>query len=385
MGSLLAHIFSRIKGSPEDVATMSLCYILDESKTARKVLSDYLSTVCGIEPFPELFFRTQVVGAGKERPDLAGIDGNMNEHLLCEAKFWAGLTDNQPQAYLARLKSNTRLPQKALVFICPHMRIVSLWNELLRLCQYDGFVTDGATEDVQRIQLGDVTMAIVSWRSMSDLLMQSLSVEHSPLTADLQQLVGLCEEMDEKAFVPFKQEDFGKDKERRITSYYRIVDTVTHQLMKKLNASTKNLKATAQYAGYSRYMIINGCAVSVQFNCRYWEKFAETPFWISLQEISNGKWVSPVHIRGKLSAYENCVPKRLFIPDYEAVLTIPLFAPAYHDEQEVVRVLVLEISEIFNLIGNTAIELTSRKRNLSISEDHIEVIPAFQTGDELET
>ena len=49
--------------------------------------------------------------------------------MLIEAKFWAGLTDNQPIAYLERLPSNT---PSALLFIAPTARLEILWNELRR-------------------------------------------------------------------------------------------------------------------------------------------------------------------------------------------------------------------------------------------------------------
>ena len=50
--------------------------------------------------------RTQATGEEGERPDLAGFDRNGRERVLVEAKFWAGLTDNQPIAYLERLPAN---------------------------------------------------------------------------------------------------------------------------------------------------------------------------------------------------------------------------------------------------------------------------------------
>ena len=49
------------------------------------------------------------------RPDLVGLDRTMGkECVLIEAKFWAGLTDRQPKAYLDRLD-----PGKALLFVAP--------------------------------------------------------------------------------------------------------------------------------------------------------------------------------------------------------------------------------------------------------------------------
>ena len=51
--------------------------------------------------------RTQPTGKEGERPDLAGVDREGRECVLIEAKFWAGLTSNQPVAYLKRLPSTT--------------------------------------------------------------------------------------------------------------------------------------------------------------------------------------------------------------------------------------------------------------------------------------
>ena len=73
--------------------------------------------------------RTQATGKEGERPDLAGFDRDGRERVLIEAKFWAGLTGNQPVAYLERLPANT---PSALLFVAPAARLETLWNELLR-------------------------------------------------------------------------------------------------------------------------------------------------------------------------------------------------------------------------------------------------------------
>ena len=106
MYSLLARLFPRITTPAEDVATFSLCHILDHSATARKSFAHCLANIARMGNVPELHFRTQSSGENKERPDISGMDGVGNEIILCEAKFWAGLTKNQPNAYLERLRQN---------------------------------------------------------------------------------------------------------------------------------------------------------------------------------------------------------------------------------------------------------------------------------------
>ena len=114
MSSLLAHLHTRIKGSPEDVATLSLCYILENSKSARKAFSEYISQIIGIGNLPELNFRTQIIGDNVKGLIYQAMILN-NELVLCESKFWAGLTDNQPLGYIKRLRDNGVSAEKALI------------------------------------------------------------------------------------------------------------------------------------------------------------------------------------------------------------------------------------------------------------------------------
>ncbi len=361
MSSLLAHLYSRIRGSPEDVATMSLCFILENSLSARKVFSNYLSTAAGVEPFPDLFFSTQVVGEGKERPDLVGVDQNNNELLVCEAKFWAGLTVNQPLAYLKRLRENGNDGEKALVFICPHERIPNLWGELIRICRIsdecsiecsiESSIEDGDGD--RRIVVDGIPMGIVSWRAIIEILMQALSAEHSPLVKDLYQLEGLCEQMDLAAFKPFTPEDFGVDRAQRILSYHDIVSRVASELINTMGANTNGLRATPTLNKYIRYLNLDhyNLGVSIQFNIDYWLKYAETPFWFTIRKQGNGSWEYARDVHEALRELEYNRPKKIFLDKNEGgILCIPLFAPLYAHEDEVIRSLVDSIKEILDML-----------------------------------
>jgi hypothetical protein len=351
MSSLLAHLYSRIKGSPEDVATMSLCYILENSLSARKVFSNYLSTVAGVEPFPDLFFSTQVVGEDKERPDLVGVDQNNNELLVCEAKFWAGLTVNQPLAYLKRLRENGNDDEKALVFICPHERIPNLWGELIRLCKNSDECSIKEEDGDRRVVVDGIPLGIVSWRAINQILMQALSAEHSPLVKDLYQLEGLCERMDQTAFKPFTPDDFGVDRAQRIRSYNYIVDRVADEMINKMNASTKGVKATPTKTGFVRYLGLPHykLGISIQINHEYWLNYAETPFWFTLRNAGKGYWEYASETHETLRELEYSIPKRLFLDKTSGgILCIPLFAPPYAHEDEVVRSLMDSIKEVLD-------------------------------------
>ena len=96
--SLLASLYSRIKGSQEDVATASLQYILSSSEHLNKAYNKLLSNALKLDIGSDVHYTCQSVGEDKERPDMSGVDLDGNEIILCEMKFYAGLTDNQPKA-----------------------------------------------------------------------------------------------------------------------------------------------------------------------------------------------------------------------------------------------------------------------------------------------
>ena len=120
--SLLAHMYSHIRGSQEDIATYSIEFIVSQSYEVNEAYTKLLETSLHTSLGSSLRYSCQATGKNKERPDLSGVNVEGNEIVLCEAKFYAGLTDNQPTSYLKRLIDEGGA---GLVFICPENRIVS--------------------------------------------------------------------------------------------------------------------------------------------------------------------------------------------------------------------------------------------------------------------
>ena len=129
--TLLAHLSPRFTDRAEDIAVEALGYILSGSKAARDALEDVLrngSTDVG--PISRVATQVSDDGAAERtRPDIVCYDGSGAERVLVEAKFWAGLTDRQPVAYLKRLSDDR---PSALLVIAPAARFESLWAELRR-------------------------------------------------------------------------------------------------------------------------------------------------------------------------------------------------------------------------------------------------------------
>ena len=129
MSSLLAYLAPRLTGRTEDIAVEALGYILSHSIAARSGLFELLRA--GGAEIPEVVAVDTQSSKDRTRPDLVGFDDQGRERLLVEAKFWAGLTDNQPQGYLDRLTDNGGAT--ALLFVAPKARLETLWAELCRL------------------------------------------------------------------------------------------------------------------------------------------------------------------------------------------------------------------------------------------------------------
>lgn len=127
--SLLAHLYPYIKGSQEDIATYSLQYLLSNSETLNCSFTKLIATKMEIELEDMLQYSCQVTGKSeeKERPDMVGVSSYGVESILCEMKFYATLTSNQPGTYLERLRKNNG---KGLMFVCPMAR--NLWIDIFK-------------------------------------------------------------------------------------------------------------------------------------------------------------------------------------------------------------------------------------------------------------
>lgn len=294
--SLLASLYSRIKGSQEDVATASLQYILSSSENLNKAYNKLLSDALKLDIGSDVHYTCQSVGEDKERPDMSGVDLDGNEVILCEMKFYAGLTDNQPNGYLKRLISKGG---KALVFVCPETRKISLWRKVVDLCKTQGHtLTD---EDEYRITVDGISMAIVSWGRIIDELIRVASSDAIESKSDIDQLAGFCKMMDSTAFIPYSPEEMDPIFARKEERNYQVVDKLFDKLVanKSIEASGKGLKATAWRGGYTRYITINGNGAALLYNRFAWMNSSneDTPFWFY---FTDGNWNQSNELKSKL-------------------------------------------------------------------------------------
>lgn len=254
-----------------------------QSKELNRAFTKRIANVLHIEVDDMLQYVCQVTGDSeeKERPDMAGLDSNGNEIILCEMKFYATLTANQPEAYLNRLISSEG---KGLLFVCPVARQTSLWSKLIELCEGRNV----EVVDEYCVKVDGISLAIITWTEIIELLKQVASSVAINFSADIAQLEGYCEQLDSEAFIPFLAGDLSAETAKKAERYYQVVDEVINLLCadKKYTTSKKRLKATAYRKGYVRYLYIDDFAVSFNYDRDMWRnpKCVETPFWISFRD-----------------------------------------------------------------------------------------------------
>lgn len=344
MSLLLCHIANSIGTSTEDIATMSLHYILQSSTTARDTLLEHIGTELGLQFEKDLHFELQSCGDNLERPDMSLRDIHNDEILIFEMKFWANLTENQPNTYLERLQKKGG---KGLIFVCPKSRRVSLVEELAVSADYEKPQGRLLQKD------GKPPILVFSWEEVLNLLENAL--QEDVLYNDLLQLKGLTGEMDNQDFKPFTTGDLSSNMANRIVDYYRIVDKIADSLLIHKICNSKGLKAAPQKCGYYRYLKIDNPAtgLSIQFNCNLWQKGIcgkTTPFWMTFKSIDeSNNWIA-YSSKLRCNLDDNGTKYLIEKADKSDMLIVPLYPRRNTNEFEMVDDLIKQAKEYIDLL-----------------------------------
>ena len=273
---LLAHLVPRIAGAGvEPAATQALAYLLRSDATATAFVS--LLAPAGLDPFPPAAIAAEQHLPDDTRPDLAVRDPDGNLRLLVENKFWAGLTDAQPLAYLEALPA---APPSAVLFIAPHQRLTSLWPEIKRrLTGPFCLEHEAATETLTWGRAGGRTLALTSWRHVLGTL---LEVTADPtLRRDIAQLRELTDQMNTDVFLPLSEAELSDVAvPRRLINYVDLVDDIANRLIRDGLANKKGLHTghTAYRSG--RYLRLAGRFVHfLGVDMKAWRTWGHSPIW----------------------------------------------------------------------------------------------------------
>ena len=278
---LLAYLVSSFPGRTEDIATEALCHVFRHSDACVEALGDVVqSGVRDIDPIDTV--NTQVIGHDGTRPDLVCFDETGRERVLIEVKFWAGLTANQPNAYIKRLPEDR---PAVVMFLVPEDRVRSLWPQLRKRLRREFGLDEeiDAERRCVRISGSQQHLMVVSWGGLLDAMAarSSDSDEPGPVT-QIRQLRSLARYADKGAFKPIPPgSESGTDSEMRLRQYRRLVDAATEEGINQGWADRKGLRATPKRYGYGRYIRLHGTVVWFGINTDLFETTGETPLWVS--------------------------------------------------------------------------------------------------------
>lgn len=340
MNTVFGHLALQFKTHPENLATEALGFILNNSASASAAFSAFVRAG-GIECDESMRFETQRSGADDSRPDMKCIGGSGQLQILVENKFWAGLTDNQPVTYLKGLSSST---PGAVLFVVPEARLSLVWNEIVFRCNESGLRT-GALSQHPTITTttieGAKILAITSWRSVLGALSIATSAQlDTKAQGNIAQLQGLCEAMDNDAFLPLRGDELTNlEIPRRILDYRNLIFGIVDEAKKQGFCNPKG----ARVEGSGMYIRVGNYQLWLGLDSTAWRQFGASPIWVYLYPPP----YSPIplsEIREKLLRFRTLTPSRCF--DFKESVAVPLLLKVGVEKATLIQNAARQIGEL---------------------------------------
>ncbi len=273
----------KLVGRSEEIVTNTLGHILSSSEASRQALRDFLLTR-DVDIGEITRIETQNLGRrGGGTPDLAAYDETGKERLLLEAKFWAGLTSNQPVTYLRRLPKEGA---SALLVVAPPVRLEELWQQLQsRVSAEDGLAPRNkiVEPEIRWCDVGEHRkMILTSWRFLLDSIAAQASSAVAQTVNDIHQLQGMAEL---RGLDPSRRDPLNPEFPRSLPLLYALIDDTVERLIER---SLAEIPAGAYrptiHSAYSvRYFTFCGVkSASFGIYFRDWRTYHHSPLWFTL-------------------------------------------------------------------------------------------------------
>ena len=284
--TLLAYLVPKLTDGVEDAATEALAYILNKSAASKGALADLV----GVDAADIGRVETQVTAEDGSLPDLVCFDSGNEKRIIIEAKFWAGLTDNQPNAYIGQLPESGR---SALLFITPDVRINTLWTVVKDRAINGGIplepVDSPARVPTARLSGTERLLMLASWTRLLDSMLAV--AEDADIRAEIMQLRGLAQRQDIEAFLPLHTEELGPAFARRMRGFVRLVnEAVDARGVAGGWISIEGRSAGSLRYGYGRNFNFSGMEEVWWFGINHdqWANGGDTPLWLSCWQSGRG-------------------------------------------------------------------------------------------------
>jgi len=274
--SLLSHIASNFISEYENVANSCIAYLLNEYPASQEALK----VVLGVKNVPT-YYVTEMSTDSNGRPDVTGLDVDGSKSVIIEGKFWANLTENQPNNYLKELSKAGKI-----LFLAPDKRLNSLELEIEKR-------TGGCSEKI----------VIRSWSQFLNQIERENNKEHNhQLASDLLQMNELCRKMDTEGMPPLSESDLDPMNGRIVSNFADIIEECNPILKEWEFSDFKGTKTTSFKYGHGFYFRAHcfGCLLSFDSN-KWFIRNNHTPIWVI---IKNNEWKISERINHYLNEYD---------------------------------------------------------------------------------
>jgi hypothetical protein len=348
--SLLSVLADRFVSQKENLATEALIFIMNKSEVARTSVNNLIRAIDS-RINPNLIFRTQQTNSEDNAiPDIVGYDPDNVGTCIIEAKFWAGLTDNQPITYISELPADK---PALLIFLCPEKRTSTLWLELLeRLKNADiSFVELVSKESAFRhAKISELhSLALITWESLLSSISDDINLKGDvAVKSDIDQLIGLCNRMNSEAFLPVSSEEISPQIARRNIQFADLVDELIDFGKGKGLINTDGFKATSTKKHYTRYMKLGDYFGSIRICYDYWIDYANTPIWLDIRGLTwseNKDRNRTIEVLKTLCLHK---PEKMFVIENKCF--IPLYIKLGAEKPAVIEDLFSQIMEVYEML-----------------------------------
>ena len=351
MQTVFSHIIQkRFSQANEDVATDALAFILHSSESARTGMMKLLRGI--VADIPDLRFRTQQT-EGSIRPDMWGLD-ETGPRVFVENKFWAGLTENQPIAYLEQLAKCTQ--PTTLLVVVPEAREQTVWRELTGRLEGGGIsVTSGdAAAGIVHsatTEIGPI-LALTSWAKLLSTLEREIA-DDPDARSDLVQLRALCEAADSEAFQPISSTEVT---DQRTPSLILQLSAIVQASLGLAGAEgVLNLKGLRPQASwerigqYARFSSERGVGMWYGVNFRLWKEHGGTPLWLEYTSTGSAGFGRAREVRALLEPW--AATESVFTADEDDSFVVAVDVVPGADKDQVVRGVVDRLKAIADVLS----------------------------------
>lgn len=292
MSRLFGELVTKFGRSPEDLATEGLCYLLRHG-VAAEAFVERVNVQAGTTLSSSLTFRTQEEAEdGDGQPDMRGIDGDGSTQLLTESKFWAGLTENQPNGYLRELIGSGGV----LLFLVPHPRRPYLWPKIREKAASEFEVREtNPSQSSFALHLAEETVLFLqSWKDMLNVVESAVQSVGGlrELLEDVHQVQSLCDRYSDEGFLPLRGDEIGQDVGKRILQLTQIVQDLRGRLGDGWGPETKMATSRKRYTFRTQ---LYGFQAVIGIKYYWWAQDGRSPLWTRVKAQNSDRRDAVLH------------------------------------------------------------------------------------------